>query len=225
MADKDVRTLGYVLRRTNYGEADRILNLITPVGKLAVMARGVRKSRSKLAGGIEMFTLADVNVNRGRGTLGVLTGAKMVRHYSEIVKDLAKMELAAGFLRRVDKAAESSDNPEYFSIVDQSLVALNAGEDLRLVEAWFLLNLMRATGEEVNLYRDARGERLMVERRYGWDGMEMAFSEDARGEYGANEIKMLRIAMTAELMVVRRIKADDEMVAKVLRLARTVARV
>ena len=29
----DFRTKAYVLRRTNYGEADRILNLITPAGK------------------------------------------------------------------------------------------------------------------------------------------------------------------------------------------------
>ena len=28
----DIRTYGYVLRRTNYGEADRILNIITPKG-------------------------------------------------------------------------------------------------------------------------------------------------------------------------------------------------
>ena len=48
-ANKDLKTLGIVLRRTNYGEADRILNLITPVGKVAAMAKGVRKEKSKLA--------------------------------------------------------------------------------------------------------------------------------------------------------------------------------
>ena len=57
--NKDIRTEGFVLKRTNYGEADRILNIITPLGKCAVIAKSVRKSRSKLAGSIEMFSLID----------------------------------------------------------------------------------------------------------------------------------------------------------------------
>ena len=43
----DIRTKAYVLRRTNYGEADRILNLITPEGKISVIAKGVLKEKSK----------------------------------------------------------------------------------------------------------------------------------------------------------------------------------
>ena len=35
----DIRTHAIVLRRTNYGESDRILNLLTPEGKMAVLAR------------------------------------------------------------------------------------------------------------------------------------------------------------------------------------------
>ena len=43
---KDLKTRALVLRRTNYGESDRILNLITPVGKVSAMAKGVRKEKS-----------------------------------------------------------------------------------------------------------------------------------------------------------------------------------
>ena len=43
--NKDVRANAYVLRRTNYGEADRILNLITPFGKMSAIAKGVRKEK------------------------------------------------------------------------------------------------------------------------------------------------------------------------------------
>ena len=47
--NRDLRTKAIVLRRTDYGEADRILNLITPQGKIAVIAKGVRKEKSKLS--------------------------------------------------------------------------------------------------------------------------------------------------------------------------------
>lgn len=51
----DLHTRAIVLRRTNYGETDRILNLLTPEGKKSVLAKGVRREKSKLAGGIELF--------------------------------------------------------------------------------------------------------------------------------------------------------------------------
>ena len=63
---QDIRTLGYVLRRTNYGEADRILNIITPEGKISAIAKGVRKEKSKLAGGIEMFSRIDLNIHKAK---------------------------------------------------------------------------------------------------------------------------------------------------------------
>ena len=72
---KDLKTKALVLRRTNYSEADRILNLITPEGKVSVIAKGVRKPKSKLAGSVEMFTLFEANLHFGRSEMGVLTGA------------------------------------------------------------------------------------------------------------------------------------------------------
>ena len=56
---KTSRSRAIVLRRTNFGEADRIVDLLTPSGRVSVMARGVRREKSKLAGGIELFALCD----------------------------------------------------------------------------------------------------------------------------------------------------------------------
>lgn len=214
-AQNEVRTLAYVLRRTNYGEADRILNLITPTGKMAVIAKGVRKPKSKLAGGVEMFSLADLNIHQGRGEFGIVTSAKMLRYFSAIVADLTKMELAGMILKRVSMAAENSDNPEFFTIVDQSLTGLNGGLDVTLVEVWFLINFLRASGEEMNLYRDANGGLLSAELRYRWDGQEMAFMPYENGEIGADEIKMMRLMASVELNTVARIKDPGAMLTKI----------
>ena len=223
-ADRDVRTLGYVLRRTNYAEADRILNLITPMGKITAIAKGVRREKSKLAGGIEMFSLSDFNIHRGRSEFGIVTGAKMKRYYGEIVKDLTRMEVAAMILRRVSIAAESSDSVEYFELVDKGLAGLDDGAEVELVEAWFLLNLARIMGEEVNLYRDASGAKLVSDGRYVWDNMEGALAVSEQGEYGADEIKMLRLMLTNDLNVVRRVKTDIGLLTRALSVARAVSK-
>ncbi len=222
MQNKDIRTLGYVLKRTNYGEADRILNIITLQGKIAAIAKGVRKEKSKLAGGIEMFTLVDFNIHLGRGEFGIVTGAKMVRHYGDIVKDFGKIELSAAVLKRANRLAEGSDSSEYFKIVDQSLLAINTNEELKMIEAWSLLNFKKAMGEEVNLYRDMNGEKLAADARYNWDSYEAVFVRDERGEYGADEIKLLRLMMSSDLNVVLRVKVRDDMMERVLRLVHTV---
>ena len=92
LKNKDLRTFGIVLRRTNYGEADRILNIITPEGKVSAIARGVRKEKSKMAGNVELFSLIELNIHFGKNEMGVLTGAKMKKYFGNIVKDLRKME-------------------------------------------------------------------------------------------------------------------------------------
>ncbi|MBR2839751.1 DNA repair protein RecO [Candidatus Saccharibacteria bacterium] len=219
---RDVKTRGLVLRRTNYGEADRVLSIITLEGKLSVMARGVRKARSKLAGAVEMFTLSELNIHFGRSEMGVLTGARMVRHFGELVKDLAKLELASEMLRRVDRAAEGANTAEYYNIVEQSLTGLNDGIDAELVEAWYELHLKKAIGEEINLYRDTLGCRLTADEKYEWNGMEEAFEVTSGGKFGSDEIKLLRLMQVAELATVQRIKCDKNTMREAVTLARIV---
>lgn len=222
MQNKDIRTFGYVLKRVNYGEADRILNVLTTDGKVSVIAKGVRREKSKLAGNIEMFTLIDFNLHKGKGEFGIVTGAKMVKFYDEIVKDLNKIEFASTILKNINKITENSDSTEYFKILDQSLKAINDNLDLELVNAWFLLNLKKVMGEEINFYRDIKGEKLKANKEYNWDAIEMAFIESVNGEYGADEIKLLRLMVSSDLDVVRRVKFKDGMITAVLRLVRMV---
>ena len=223
LQDKDIKTRGYVLRRTNYGEADRILNLIAPLGKISVIAKGVRKEKSKLAGGIEIFTLSEFTIHNGRGELGILTSAKMVKHHLNIIKDYGRIEVASMIMKKINRYAESSDSSEYFMVLEQCLMEIDDGCDLGLVEAWFNMNLRRVIGEEINLYRDVDGHRLRADVKYYWDAGEGAFTINDNGEFGSDEIKMLRLMVTSKLRLVRRVKVDDMTMRKVIDFARKVS--
>ena len=220
----DYRTLGFVLMRTNYGEADRILNIITPNGKVSAIARGARKSKSKLAGGIELISQIDFNIHHGKGDLDVVTGAKMLKYYGEIMKDFERMELAGRILKKINRASENSDSQLYYDIVEQCLEALDVKMDNRIIDGWFYLNLRRAMGEEMNLYRDNNGNILDESKRYNWDSFSEEFNENENGWYGANEIKLLRIMSTMKLKMIRKIKLDEEVLIKaseVIRMAKS----
>lgn len=206
-----LRTTAIVLRRTNYGEADRILNLLTPEGQLAVKARGVRKEKSKLAGGIEMFCLSDVVIHQGRSELGTLTAAKMLTFYEQILADIAKLEFASEVLKRINAVSQQVDNPRFFDITKQTLAALQANYNLDLVKIWFEVNLKKATGEEINLVRDKSGAKLMPEQTYAWDAFAEALMPAATGQITADHIKLLRLMCVVPIDTVVRVVGVEEL--------------
>lgn len=225
MKVRDIKTTAYVLRRTNYKEADRILNLITPVGKITAIAKGVRKQKSKLAGGVEMLTLTQVSLHFGKSDFATLTGAKMIRFYDQILKDLERMELAYALLKEINLAASGVDSPEFFEILDKCLVALNENESTWLVRVWFDFNLARASGEQLNLYTDMNGEKLKENELYNWNDREMVFEINSCGEYDANAIKLLRLVWAADLQVVRRVKDIDNYALLILKITQAIKKV
>ena len=215
----ELRTLTYVLRRTNYGEADRILTLLTPQGKISALARGVRKEKSKLAGGIEMFCLSDINIHQGRGELGIITSAKMLKFYANLTTDFARLELASTILKKIAVATDATDNPDFFKITDTSLKFLNAGLNQELVAAWFWFNFAKACGEQINLYRDINGAKLIPNQNYFWDVAENALRPAPDGNITTDAIKLMRLLLTADLDVVARIKNTTPLLPPILAIA------
>ena len=106
----DVRTKAIVLRRTKYGETDRILNLLTPEGRKSCVAKGVRKEKSKLAGGIEIFTVSEITIHESeKSELGILTSAKMLNSYLGIISDLDRFNLGSKIIKLSNQISENVD--------------------------------------------------------------------------------------------------------------------
>ena len=218
---RDLKTEVLVLKRTNYGETDRILSLLTPEGKKSVLAKSVRRERSKLAGGIEMFCCSEVVLHQGRGELAILTSAKMQKFYKNIMANFETLETASEILKRVNKVAEGTDNPDYYKITKASLAALDDGAMQDVVLAWFYFNMAKTGGEQINLFYDANGEKLAENKRYNWDNFEKALRPNEQGRIGAKEIKMLRLMQVADLKLVLRVKDIAEMAQELLYIAKT----
>ncbi|MBQ6486356.1 DNA repair protein RecO [Candidatus Saccharibacteria bacterium] len=221
----DVRTEAIVLHRVKYGETDRILTLITPKGKMACVAKGARREKSKLAGGIEMFTVSDVVIHESeRSGMGMLVSAKMIKSYMNIIADLERFELGSKIIKMTNKFSESIDSPEMFTLINQCFFALDKNFNRELVEAYFLLNITRISGEEVNLHRDTDGKKLSEEEKYYWDSIEGALKKSGRGEITADHIKLMRIILTLPIKTVLAIKGVEKLIPEVLYIAKSVAK-
>lgn len=218
---KTVRTRAIVLRRTNYGEADRILDLLTPDGRMSAMARGVRKEKSKLAGGIELFAVCDVVIGQGKGELGVLTSARLVHFYRHILEDYDRMQFAYEALAQIAKASATLDESEWYEIAAEVLAALDVTTvPLQLVQTWFYVRVAQLLGDELNTVRDYAGKRLEDSKKYRYDSQEKGFYEDENGSITAAHIKILRLAAAKPLSIVVQVGGMGDYLAECLDVAR-----
>lgn len=215
------RTRAVVLRRTNYGEADRILQLLTPLGRFGVMAKGVRKEKSKLAGGIELFAVSDVVIGEGKGDLGILTSARLVQFYRHILEDYDRTQFAYEVLSQVGRASESLDEPEWYDIVTEVLMTLDVRTiPLTLIQTWFYMHYGAMLGDELNLRADIRGEKLHPERVYRYDVSEKGLVASANGDITADHIKLLRLIAAKPLGTLAQIGGVGDILQVCLRVSR-----
>ncbi len=194
-----VTTTAMVLRRVNYGEADRIVTFLTVThSKVAVLAKGVRKSTSKLAGGIELLGESEITFIPGKGKLSTLTSAKLLTHTNSLTKDLNRLQVVYELLKRVDKIAEYVDDPRLYSVLKQTIVALDAGTTIPVAMLWFDMQLLKLLGQAPNLRNDTTGKPLQGEKLYHFEVDRMGFTEHPEGVYNADHIKLLRLAFSLD---------------------------
>lgn len=192
---KTLRTKAIVLRRTNYGEADRIVQFLTPEnGVLSVMAKGVRREKSRLAGGIELFATCDVTVGSGRGELGILTASRMDKFYSHIMTDYDRLQFGYDAVKQVASVAATVDEPAFYDLLEQTYQSLDDMTiDVRLTKAWFWLQLAILLGVGMNLSTDVNGMKLVEDARYNFSEFDHGFVFNEKGMFGSEHIKLLRI--------------------------------
>ena len=118
-------TEAIILRRTDFGEADRILTLMTPtLGKLRVIAKGVRKITSRKAGHVELFTRARLLLAHGR-TFDIVSQAETVDAYRPLREDLLRGSYAHYLSELIDAfAQEGSEDQALYDLLVNGLTWL-----------------------------------------------------------------------------------------------------
>lgn len=188
-----------ILSRINYGESDRILTLITEEGsKTTLMSKGVRKLKSKLAGGIELFCESEIVYMGGRSKMGTLVSARVKKQYGNIVKDIDKTMFGYEILKLVSKITEDQELEDYYSILKLLFEALNDPSlDINIVKTWTYYHLLELTGHQPNLESDESGKDLSEDVVYDFDISNMSLVESQSGQFTSRHIKFLRLVSKA----------------------------
>jgi DNA repair protein RecO (recombination protein O) len=220
-----IRTRAIVLRRTNYGEADRVLQLLTPDhGRLSVIAKAVRREKSKLAGGIELFAVCDITVVRGKGEMGTLTGARMEKFYAHIIEQYDRLQFGYTAIKQVAAASETVSEPAFFELLRTTFESLDDESiDDRVVSTWFWLQLAILLGVGLNLATDDAGMKLVEDSRYDFSEDDMSLTYRAQGRFTTEHIKLLRLLSAQPPAVASKVQGIDELIGDCMWLAERAA--
>src|SRR6202171_6246310 len=118
-----------VLRRLDYGEADRILTLLTREhGKLAAIAKGSRRAKARSGSGLDLCTRSQMMLAKGRN-LDVVAQSERRGDTRNISGDLQRTGYACLVAEVADKVLEDRHPvDDVFELVAITLTRLNAPE-------------------------------------------------------------------------------------------------
>ncbi len=192
---KTISTQAIVLKRSNYREADRILRVITPDrGKISLIAKAVRKPKSKLAGGIELFSVNEISYIEGKSDLSTLVSSRAEKHYKDIILDIDRTMSAYDFIATIDNSLEDQSGQEFYQLLNIALGSINnLNISLELTETWFIANFLDLGGRSPNLMTDRGGVKLSPNANYAFDAEDMVFVESANGIFEPSHIKFARL--------------------------------
>ncbi len=156
------KTQAIVLRQRKLGEADKIVTLYSPhYGKIDAVAKGVRRTKSRLAGHLEPLTLGSYLLAEGRD-LDIVTQAETVDAFASLRGDLERISRGLYCAELVDRLTpERSEGSPIFRLLQETLSYLNASPEYETATRRFELRLLGELGYRPALFECAAcGRRL-----------------------------------------------------------------
>jgi len=192
---KQQTTKAIVLKRINYGEADRILTVLSENdGLLTLFAKGARRAKSKLSGGLELFSVTDITYIDGRTDMKTVTSTRLDRHYESIVKNVDRTMAAYDFMGLIHTFSEHTQQSDYYKLLVGGLSGLDdSSVDQNVVQCWFYVNILEIFGSSVNTEAPLSSGSFSEDVIYSFSYDDMSFFEHPSGAFRPEHIKFLRL--------------------------------
>jgi DNA repair protein RecO (recombination protein O) len=211
-----------VLRKLDYGEADRIYTLLTREhGKVGAIAKGVRRSASKLASALELYSRIDVQLASGRN-LDVVTQAVRTAG-PRLEASLERTAHAALVAELADRVSEDRHPLEgVYELTALALEELAREPEPRRASAYFLAQALELLGWAPNLATCMACDRPLAPEPAGFAPAAGGFvCASCRStvpgllEVSLAALKVLRLIAAGDIQLYRRVKLEGRVLDEV----------
>ncbi len=220
------QTEAIVLRRSDFGEADRLLTVLTPErGKLRLIAKGARKPASRKSGHVELFSYGRYLVAVGHD-LDIVTQAETIEPFLPLHEDLLRATYAYYVAELTDAfTPEQDENRPLFALLKEALGWLAAADNLPLVARYYEIHLLGLAGYQPQLFAcGACKKALEPETNYFSPAQGTVFCPRCGRErvdtveLSANALKVLRFLQTRDWDTCRLLRLGSDTQAEIERL-------
>lgn len=130
MYGRSLKTEALVLGSFRLHDADRVVTLYTKErGRLSAVAKGIRRTRSRVGGRLEPFSLVHVVLYPGR-SLYTVTGVDTIRTFQGVRDTLFRMEEGARLLEVVRRLfPEEEEHVDAFNLLVRAVAHLSRAGD------------------------------------------------------------------------------------------------
>jgi DNA repair protein RecO (recombination protein O) len=145
---RQFKTKGIILREVYVGESDKILKIFTKSkGKISVSAKGVRKHKSPLIAGSQLFSYSDFLIYSGRN-YNIIQQVEVIKSFHGIGKDIFKLTYASYFLELLDAVTQEEEaNEKLLLLILKTLSILEkTNRNPRLISVIYELRIMSLIG-------------------------------------------------------------------------------
>lgn len=213
-----------VLRRLDYGEADRILTLLTREhGKLSAIAKGSRRAKARAANGLDLFAHSQVMLAKGHN-LDVVAQAERRGDVRHISGDLHRTAYACLVAEVADKVLEERHPvDDVFDLVVATIERLNApARSPRAESAWFVMRILELLGYQPQL-ADCAGCNQALPEAASWfspllGGLLCARCggrEQAGSPVSVSSLKVLRVMAAGDAALYDRLRLTPLLLSEI----------
>jgi len=159
-----------VLSRFDYGEADRVMTLFTPThGKFKAIAKGVRRTKSRLGGSLEPLAELRVALARGR-TFDIVTQVQVTHAWLRLRDSLESTATAWYLAELADRSMEERHEAEgLYVLLRRAYELLDAGMDAGRVARWYEMHLADELGVRPEVDRCVECDRMLeADEAFRW---------------------------------------------------------
>lgn len=205
---------GMVIRRNNVGEADRIVTLLTPAGKRAIVVRGIRKITSKKSGNFELFHVVRVVLHETTG-LPIAQEVELARTFGGLRDNFAAAAQAFWAAELIDKLVGDDEGGDLYDQLLEYVARVEAGAQILDVLA-FELAVLGQLGWHPQLIHCAHCDHKLEPGRLGWSHkLGGVIDADCLNEFGYDRlisdtsVKALRVLADGRLGVSQRLRVPE----------------
>ena len=131
------RLEGIVLSRRDHGEADRVVRMLTSEHSVDLLAKGIRKPRSRKAGHLELFSKSQVLASQVTGSWDIISQAEVIQMRPRLLEAFPLGTYARYVAELVIRFFEGETDDQLYKLVDDVLTRLDAGAKPDLLVRWF----------------------------------------------------------------------------------------